>query len=408
MYRKITTTAIGKFGDLLFKSSLIFFVISIPLSIAVNEGAFWLALIGYTINRFSNKKPLFCITGIERPMGIFMLALVLTSLFSINPLYSLSSIGNLRYFLLYLMLASYRLERDFIERLVGLIILMATAWSVYEIFKYFQTQSSRLDIYTAHINTLIIPLIIGLLIMDQIEKRRQAFLLFSLCVLLIASFLSFSRIAWLGTFSSVILVLFYRNWKLSSWFVSMIILAAFVTILYHPDSTTGKLISSIINPFQQGGIRLGSNLERLQMIKDTVSILKKDLLTGIGPDAYKFVSTDKHMRISMDYVQILATSGLVGFSAYAWLIFTFIQRCFLIEKENRKREAFSFYHILSICFFAAFLGFLICGSFEPMFFSSKRLRFIMLLLGMNECLFKFYKHENNREINRQFTTVSHG
>ena len=136
------------------------------------------------------------------------------------------------------------------------------------------------------------------------------------------------------------------------------------------------------------------------MLKDTMSILKKDPFTGIGPEAYKFVSTIKHMRISMDPVQILATSGLIGFAAYVWLQFAFIQRCSYIEQSERKRGVFGLYHILSICLLAAFIGFLVCGSFEPMFFSTKRLRFIMLMLGINECLFKAinYEKDNNYSV----------
>ena len=89
----------------------------------------------------------------------------------------------------------------------------------------------------------------------------------------------------------------------------------------------------------------------------------------------------------MDHVQALATTGLIGFVAYGWLIFTFLRRCFQNEKTRRKKTPYNPQHVLSICFFAAFIGFLVCGSFEPNFFSSKRLRFMMLMLGMNECLF---------------------
>ena len=42
------------------------------------------------------------------------------------------------------------------------------------------------------------------------------------------------------------------------------------------------------------GCRFGTNMERLQIMKDAVSILKKDPLTGIGPEASKFVVTGKH------------------------------------------------------------------------------------------------------------------
>ena len=394
--RMLTKFSIEKFGDILFKSSLVVFVVFTPISIAITEGAFWLALIGYVMNKLSGRKPLFCATGVGKPIIAFIAVLAFTSLFSIKPLYSLSSIGAFRYFFLYYVLANYGLERDFIRRLVGLIILMAVIWSGCEIFRHFLTQSLRLNVYTAHINVLVIPIMVGLLITGRIDKKGALFLSF-LFILSMASFLSLSRAAWLGAFASVAVVLFYRNWKILLLLASVTVVVTFIAGAYYPDSTIGGLIKSIINPFQPGGARSGSNMARLQMLRDTMSILMKDPFTGIGPEAYKFVSTIKHMRISMDHVQILATAGFIGFAAYVWLQFAFIQRCSYIEQSERKRGVFSLYHVLSICLFAAFIGFLVCGSFEPMFFSTKRLRFIMLLLGINEGLLRAanYEKESN-------------
>ena len=349
----LTMPTIERFGDILFKSSLVVFVVFTPISIAITEGAFWLVLIGYAVNKLSGRKPLFCATGIGKPIIAFIAALVFTSFFSIKPLYSLSSIGSFRFFLLYYMLANYELKRDFIRKLVVLIILMTVIWSLYETFEYFQiqTKSHRLNIYTAHINVLVIPILVGLLIMEQVEKKRKAFLLLFLFILSMASFLSLSRAAWVGTFAGVTLVLFYRSWKIVLFLVLGMVTAAFIIASYYPDSAIGGLISSIIHPFQRGGVRFGTNIERLQMMKDAVSILKKDPLTGIGPEAYKFVVTGrhKHMRISMDHVHILATAGLIGFVTYIWLIFGFVQRCLKTEQTERKKGAFGLYHILSIC-----------------------------------------------------------
>ena len=384
-----------RFGDILFKSSLVLFVALTPVSIAMTEGSFWLALIGYVTNKLSSRKPLFCATGVEKPIIAFIAALVFASFFSIKPLYSLSSIGSFRFFLLYYMLASYGLKRDFIRKLVVLIILMTVTWSLYETFEYFQmqTKSHRLNIYTAHINVLVIPILVGLLFLERVEKKKKAFLLLFLFILSMVSFLSLSRAAWVGTFAVVTLVMFYRNWKITVFLVLGMAIVAFIIASYYPDSTIGGLISSIVNPFQRGGVRFGSNMERLQMLKEAASILKKNPLTGIGPEAYRFVSTGKHkhMRISMDHVQILATAGLIGFVTYVWLMFGFVRRCLKTEQTERRKGAFGLYHILSICFFAALVGFLVCGSFEPNFFSTKRLKFMMLLLGMNECLFKTSK-----------------
>lgn len=382
----ITRAKFEKYGDALFKGSLFLFILFVPFSITVTEGAFWLAFIGYIMNRLSNNKPIFSSAGIEKPIAAFLAALVFTSLFSLNPFYSLSSISAFRFLALYYMLANYDLEEDYIHKLVVLIILMSFAWCIYEIYRYYKTEASRLHVYTAHINSLVIPIIFGLIFFGRTGIKRKVLLSVILAVLGVASLLSFSRAAWLGTFAALSVVMYYRSWKVLMSGLAISLIAIFAIVAFLPDSPVGSLVNSTIRPFQAEGARYGSNIERFHMLQDTLAILKDDPLTGIGPEAYRFVSTDKHMRISMDWIQALATTGLIGFIAYLWLISAFIRRCYTIERMESEIEHFSFNHVLSICLFAALVGFLVCGSFEPMFFSTKRFRFMMLLLGINEAL----------------------
>lgn len=395
----ITKSAMERYGDLLFKWSLVLFIVSTPISIALTEVSFWLVLIGYVTNKVGGKKPLLRTTGVEIAILAFIAALVFTAFFSIKPLYSLDSVGSFRFFLLYVALTNYELKEDFVKRLVVVIILMAAAWSGYEIIKYYYTKMIRLDIFAAHINTLIIPMMLGLLIMGHLGRMKKGLLVLFLCILLIASYLSLSRAAWLGTFAGITVVLFYWNWKMLLPSLLLATILVSLVALCCPHSSCGKVINSTVKPFQPGGERTGTNIGRLQMLKDAIAILKKDPFTGIGPHAYKFVSTDNHMRISMDHFQMLATAGLIGFTAYVWLLFTLLRRCFQNEKARRKKTPYSLQHILSICFFAAFVGFIVCGSFEPNFFSSKRLRFMLLILGINECLFRVASKEagDNKE-----------
>lgn len=375
-----------KYGDFLFKGGLFLFVVFTPISIGLTEGAFWLALIGYVICKVGTNKPLLPPIGMEKPIIYFIMALIFTSFFSIKPLFSLSSITAFRFFLLYYMVSYYDLDHAFVQKLIILIISMAVLWSAYEIFIYFQTQAHRLHPYTAHINVLVIPMVITLTAILPIKIRYKFYLLVSLFILSVASILSLSRAAWLGTLAAVAVVFFLSHRKLFMFFTATILLAVFTAAIYFPNSSIGGVINSTIKPFETSGARYGSNMERLHMLQDTVEILEKHPFVGIGPEAYRFVSRDKHRRISMDVIQILSTSGAIGLVAYIWLISAFIWRCYFIEKMQRKIDVFNFSHVISISIFAAWIGFLICGSFEPMFFSTKRFRFMMLLLGLNECL----------------------
>lgn len=390
-----TKSAMEEYGDYLFKGSIILFIAFTPIYIALTEVAFWLILVGYVVHKIGVGKPLLRTTGVGIAMLAFVAALAFTSFFSIKPLHSLAAIGAFRFFLLYIMLANYEMEEGFAIHLANIILYMAVVWSGAEIIKYFRANLLRLDVFTAHINTLVIPMVVGPLIMVEMGRIKRGLFVLFLCILLTASFLSLSRAAWLGTFVGITVLLFYWNWKMLLSLGLLVIITAFFVAFYCPHSSVGKIINSTVKPFQPGGERTGSNLERLQMLKDTVAIVKKDPFTGIGHEAYKYVSTDKHIRISMDHVQALATTGLIGFAAYGWLLFTLLRRCFQNEKAGRATAPYDPLHVLYICFFAAFIGFLVCGSFEPNFFSTKRLRLMMLILGINECLFKGMQKETN-------------
>ena len=393
-----TKSAMEEYGDYLFKGSIILFIAFTPIFIALTEVAFWLILIGYVVHKIGIGQPLLQRTrGVGIAMLAFVAALIITSFFSIKPLHSLTAIGAFRFFLLYIMLANYKMEEGFATHLANLILYMAVIWSGVEIIKHFRSNALRLDIFTAHINTLVIPMVVGPLIMVEMGRIKRGIFVFFLCILLTASFLSLSRAAWLGTFAGITVLLFYWNKKILLPLGLVVIVAAFFVALYCPHSSAGKVINSTVKPFQRGGERTGSNMERLQMLKDTVAIVKKDPFTGIGHEAYKYVSTDKHIRISMDHIQSLATTGLIGFAAYGWLLFTLLRRCFQNEKAGRATAPYDPLHVLYICFFAAFIGFLVCGSFEPNFFSSKRLRFMMLMLGLNECIFLTTLNKTNHE-----------
>ncbi|MEK7360172.1 MAG: O-antigen ligase family protein [Planctomycetota bacterium] len=396
-----TKSAMEEYGDYLFKGSIILFIAFTPIYIALTEVMFWLILVGYVVHKVGVGKPLLRTTGVGIAMLAFVAALVFTSFFSIKPLHSLAAIGAFRFFLLYIMLANYEMQEDFASHLANLILYMAVVWSGVEIIKYFRANALRLDVFTAHINTLVIPMVVGPLIMVEMGRIKRGIFVLFLCILLTASFLSLSRAAWLGTLAGITVLLFYWNWKILLPLGLLVIIMAFFVALYCPHSPAGKVINSTVKPFQPEGERTGSNQERLQMLKDTVAIVKKDPFTGIGHDAYKYVSTDKHIRISMDHVQALATTGLIGFAAYGWLLFTLLRRCFQNEKAGRASTPYDPLHVLYICFFAAFIGFLVCGSFEPNFFSSKRLRFMMLMLGLNECLFRAASKETNESTGKR-------
>ena len=149
--------------------------------------------------------------------------------------------------------------------------------------------------------------------MEQVEKKRKAFLPVVFIYSLDGELLSLSRAAWVGTFAGVTLVLFYRSWKIVLFLVLGMVTAAFIIASYYPDSAIGGLISSSIHPFQRGGVRFGTNIERLQMMKDAVSILKKDPLT----ESARSIQVCRH-RETQAYENIYGSCSHTGNRWFDW------------------------------------------------------------------------------------------
>ena len=168
-----TKSAMEEYGDYLFKGSIILFIAFTPIYIALTEVMFWLILVGYVVHKVGVGKPLLRTTGVGIAMLAFVAALVFTSFFSIKPLHSLAAIGAFRFFLLYIMLANYEMQEDFASHLANLILYMAVVWSGVEIIKYFRANALRLDVFTAHINTLVIPMVVGPLIMVPMGRIKR-------------------------------------------------------------------------------------------------------------------------------------------------------------------------------------------------------------------------------------------
>ena len=140
----LTMPTIERFGDILFKSSLVVFVVFTPISIAITEGAFWLVLIGYAVNKLSGRKPLFCATGIETYYSLHCGISFYLIFFNKTPLQFIFD-WLLSILLLYYMLANYELKGIFIRKLVVLIILMTVICPFTKLLSIFRFRQNPTD-----------------------------------------------------------------------------------------------------------------------------------------------------------------------------------------------------------------------------------------------------------------------
>jgi O-antigen ligase len=75
-------------------------------------------------------------------------------------------------------------------------------------------------------------------------------------------------------------------------------------------------------------------MERVRMVRETMDIVEKRPILGLGFDSYRFYTQSPLKRISSDYFQFLANTGILGLFAYL---------CFLgvaMKKNNQSSERF--------------------------------------------------------------------
>ncbi|WP_456436215.1 O-antigen ligase family protein [Thermovibrio ammonificans] len=411
---KSASPAAERFGELLVKVSALLFAVAIPTSVALDNGAAALGLLGFLLLAFSGAlSPLPPL----RPLGFLLAAEVWHYL--LNPGRIFKATDLKLYLLSYFVGFRCALERDFLKK-VGYLLGFSTALMVLsQLFEAVTWQNvkhvdfSHLQLHTALIRAkglLNHPLTTGgvlftlfflHLALYRLFKNRL-FSIFSALALL-GVVLSQSRSYWVGTFV-FFAVLFlvsllkakYRRFAV----VSLVLFGLFAISLFSIPQLRHRF-ESIGNTTTNG-----SNTDRLAIWTAYLTAFKRDytlpdLLLGTGDRAEEIALKEGyeaclkfyprkvcegngyvrrlHNGLSHNiYLKFLSKYGLLGLLAYLYFWGYALFENFRAFWQREK--------IIYLVFAAGYLGFLAAGFFENNFTDAEVQTAVLFSLGINYAL----------------------
>jgi O-antigen ligase len=190
----------------------------------------------------------------------------------------------------------------------------------------------------------------------QFERKRKIVMSYLLLLILGAIVLTYSRTALLMLLTGVVLFLIFIKRK--KWIILVALLSLGLVAILSPAFKTENT-----NLF-----RTASSKARLATSVDSLQIVQKSPLIGVGFDAYRYAQIRFGLRQSQtpfpshadagvdnSYLFVLATTGVVGFVSYLYLWYHFIRKTYFVYKQRRER--------VSLLIFCSVIAVLVSGLF---------------------------------------------
>lgn len=213
-----------------------------------------------------------------------------------------------------------------------------------------------------------------------LSKKPRPVLAGMILVLLFALLVTYSRSGYLTLIAGVGVLGLLKSRKLLIWIIVLSLILVSVSgraqdrvqDLYH----SAKSMVTDTAELPDATARL-----RIESWQNALFIFEKNPILGVGYNTYTYVQSDygfvkkltNHASSGSDstLLTILATTGILGFTAYAWLLLTILYIAF----QNRKNA-------MAIGFFAGFCGLLVHSLFVNSLLYSPILIFFYAAFGL--------------------------
>ncbi len=386
--------------------------LSIPISIVADHIAIAIGLIGLFFIYKRIKFDSFDLSVIS----VSFVGLI-SSLFSVRPLYSVLNSHYLWHFLPYFI--SSRIEKTKIKLIIfvfgisSVISSLAVILQAFTGFKPLELVHGLLSVkllsypvissgfFSTHLTTGCIVGVAFLLFASYaVFCRDTVFRLYSAVValfLFVALVLTFSRSYWIGVFVAIILLpLIYRSSV--SWVVSLSLVAV-AMVLYLIVPSIQQRVNITVH-FK----RDVSSMDRIALWRAGIEMYRhysiKNKLIGCGSgNVYRYLkpyliksvrktfgdkNIDSHLFSALhnEYLQILVKWGIIGLVVWFYLWVSVLWRNVVFLKRARD----GFYKSTLLGLSLGFIAFLVGGFFEHNVGDAEVIMMIMFLLGLNKAV----------------------
>src|SRR4051812_37654767 len=318
------------------------------------------------------------VPGMFWPLAAYAVATLIASVFSVDP--NVSLVDSKQLVLLVIVPLAYRLfrgNRAFLA--VDVIITIGALSAAFGIIQYLilsydslaRRPQGTLGLYMTY-SGLLMLVTCAAVARVMFAQHHRVWAASVLPALVFALAFTFTRSAWVGVCVGVGILFLLRDFRL----VGLLPIAFGAFLILAPSSLTARLYStfSLTDP---------SNVDRVAMMKAGWRIVKKDPLTGVGPDMVIQVYPTVRDKTAVNQLnphlhnvplQIAAERGIPALIVWLWFIVT------LVRDFIRRRS--SSFPSLSNAGLAVIGAMLAAGLFEYNFGDSEFLMLFLVLVTL--------------------------
>ena len=264
----------------------------------------------------------------------------------------------LEYFVVYFMVVNNIYERKQVKYFVIAMLVVCFAVSIVGIAQIpgggrvtapFEGEMGEPNTLGGYL-VLMLALVSGLLLNSK--GARERFLLGALAVFIVVPLLATrSRGSYVAFIPMYLSLIFFSDKKVLLTII--LVLAVVFGPFFLPSAVKNRVLFTFHQPSEQGQLKVGgvrvdtSTSDRLRSWRN---VIEKDWIRhpvlGYGVTGYRFLDAQ--------YPRVLAETGLLGFAAFVWLLYSLYKQ---VREVYRKTED-RFYKGLSLGFLAGFMAIL--------------------------------------------------
>ncbi|NJD68842.1 MAG: hypothetical protein C3F12_05895 [Candidatus Methylomirabilota bacterium] len=312
----------ANYPDLVFMLGLSLMILFLPLSEALKNVGYAVALTGWIVKRVVARDCSIRMTSFGCVLCLYLAASLLSAALAVDQREGLRGVWDvLRPLSLFVMMVNDVQTLPKI-RLCLLLFVVSTAIGVaWGLFDNLSGNHVRLEIrslgypnHTATYLAMMLALLISLLLLMEWSARVKMLVWTVAGATALALFLTYSRGGWIA-FAACLLFLSIslRQWK------PIVAVALLVTMILVGLQATGRLWTRQITMLAHLD-QDDSALERLRMWRGSILSLKDRPILGIGPRNFKHLDRERYDLPPLDHAHslfftVLAERGLLGFLA---------------------------------------------------------------------------------------------
>ncbi|MBI3597174.1 MAG: O-antigen ligase family protein [Nitrospirae bacterium] len=355
--------------------------VSLPLSIAATHVCLGVLILlwGY---QYGIKRVPLVRTSLDRPILIYLTAVLAAALVGVNPGRSLLHVLALWHIALYLIVVNGMPDQTLTRRLIWTLFGFAALNGVYgivqhmsgglDLFRFGGTErifkiddqvraSGVFDHFMTFSGQMLLVGLLGTgLFLFWARGWARWFLAGAVLVFFGAVWASFTRSAWVGLGAGLLTIVLFKERRTMVFLMIGLLLA--VTVLSLADRAFRTRAVSTVK------INEGSTVERFEIWGATRDMIKDHSLLGVGIGNFSAVfnqyrdrtGVGPHSHAHNTLLQVTAENGLIGLAVYLYVWYAFFRE--MIRKAIASTDPFV--RGVTIGAIGALVGFHVAGLFE--------------------------------------------